>query len=263
MSYEPGGMELKNVNMSFGRGKEVLEDVTISLERGKFTVLCGPSGCGKSTLIYLLAGYMTQDKGEILLDGEPLRGPGWDRLVVFQETALFSWKNLWDNIMFGPMVQNKDKKESEEKARYLIDKVGLTGFETKFPYQLSGGMQRRAELIRALINEPRVMLMDEPLRGLDAMTRELMQEYIIKLYEETKMTILFITAELQEAIFLGSIAYFMTTRPGTIKYRMEINLPRPRTYKHLLTGEYLELEKTAIKIVDEEAVKAFAQAPNA
>ncbi|MEK6672226.1 MAG: ABC transporter ATP-binding protein [Nitrospirota bacterium] len=256
---EAGEMEIKEVYKSFGPGKEALEDVTFKLERGKFTVLCGPSGCGKTTLINLLAGYIRPDHGEILLDGKPVKGPGWDRLVVFQETALFPWKTIWDNTMFGPMVQGKDKKEAEEKTQYLIDKVALTGFEKKFSYQLSGGMQRRAELIRALINEPRVMLMDEPFRGLDAMTRELMQEYIIKLYEETKMTILFITAELEEAIFLGDIAYFMTVRPGTIKKRMDINLPRPRIFKHIATPEYLELEKRALQIVDEEAVKAFSQ----
>ncbi len=255
-----GEMEIKGVYKSFGLGKEVLEDLTLTLEKGKFTVLCGPSGCGKTTMINLLAGYIGPDLGEILLDGMPVKGPGWDRLVVFQETALFPWKTVWENTLFGPMVQNQtNKEELEKKAKYLIDKVALTGFEKKFPYQLSGGMQRRAELIRALINEPKVMLMDEPFRGLDAMTRELMQEHIIKLYEETRTTILFITAELEEAIYLGDIAYFMTARPGTIKHRMEIDLPRPRTYKHLVTQEYQELLKTAIKIVDEEAVKAFAQ----
>lgn len=257
MEYIAGEMEIRGVYKSFGRGKEALEDVSFRLERGKCTVLCGPSGCGKTTVINLLAGYITPDRGEILLDGEPVTGPSWGRLVVFQETALFPWMNLWDNTMFGPTVQGRDKKESEEIARYLIDKVGLTGFEKKFPYQLSGGMQRRAELIRALINKPKVMLMDEPFRGLDAMTRELMQEYFIKLYEETKMTVLFITAELEEAIYLGDIAYFMTVRPGTIKKRMEINLPRPRTYRVMATPEYQELESIAIKVVDEEAVKAF------
>lgn len=257
IDYIAGDMEVRGVYKSFGRGKEALEDVSFRLEREKFTVLCGPSGCGKTTVINLLAGYIPPDQGQIFLDGEPVTGPGWDRLVVFQETALFPWMNLWDNTMFGPIVQGKDKKESEEMAQYLINKVGLTGFEKKFPYQLSGGMQRRAELIRALINKPKVMLMDEPFRGLDAMTRELMQEYIIKLYEETKMTILFITAELEEAIYLGDIAYFMTVRPGTIKKRMEINLPRPRTYRHTATPEYQELEKIAMQVVDEEAVKAF------
>jgi NitT/TauT family transport system ATP-binding protein len=257
IEYIPGEMEVKRVYKSFGRGKEVLEDVNLTVERGKLTVLCGPSGCGKTTLINLLAGYIPPDSGEILLDGEPLKGPGWDRLVVFQETALFPWMNLWDNTMVGPICQGRDKKDAEEMAHYLIDKVGLRGFEKKFPYQLSGGMQRRAELIRALINRPKVMLMDEPFRGLDAMTRELMQEYFLKLYEETKMTVLFITAELEEAIYLGDIAYFLTVRPGTIKKRMKVNLPRPRTYRILATPEYQELESIAIKVVDEEAVKAF------
>ena len=148
-------------------------------------------------------------------------------------------------------------EDAEKKARELIDKVALTGFEDRYPMQLSGGMQRRAELVRSLINNPRVMLMDEPLRGLDAMTRAIMQEYIIKLYEETKVTILFITAELEEAIYLGDVVYFLTAAPGTIKEGFEVDLPRPRTYKHTVTERFRDLQEKAIQIVDEEAVKAF------
>jgi NitT/TauT family transport system ATP-binding protein len=148
--------------------------------------------------------------------------------------------------------------EIADKAEYLIDLVGLNGFEDKYPDQLSGGMQRRGELIRSLINEPKVLLMDEPFRGLDAMTRQIMQEYIIKVFESTGVTVLFITAELEEAIFIGDVAYFLTVRPAVIKKEIKITLPRPREFRHTATREFLELQRQAIETVDEEAQKAFS-----
>ena len=151
------------------------------------------------------------------------------------------------------MIQKKiSKEEAHKRAQALIDKSGLTGFETKYPTQLSGGMQRRAELIRALINEPQIMLMDEPLRGLDAMTRQIMQEYIIKLYEETKMTILFITSEIEEAIYMGDSVYFLSKAPGHMRYQMTVDLPRPRTFQVLTSKRFFELKAEAIKVIMEE-----------
>lgn len=254
----PGEMEIRGVYSSFGPGKEVLENISFKIKKGSFTCLCGPSGCGKSTIINILAGYMPPDIGECLIDGQPVTGPGWDRLVVFQETALLPWKTVWENTIYGPMVQGKDLMEIADKAEYLVNLVGLNGFEDKYPDQLSGGMQRRAELIRSLINEPKVLLMDEPFRGLDAMTRQIMQEYIIKVFETTGVTILFITAELEEAIFLGDVAYFLTVRPAQVKKEIVIDLPRPREFHHLATKRFLELQREAIDTVDEEAQKAFS-----
>lgn len=257
-SLEPGEMELKGVFKSYDQGKEVLVDVNFKVQKGTFTCLCGPSGCGKTTLINLMAGYALPDAGFVTLDGSPVKDPGWDRLVIFQETALFPWMTVWDNAMFGPRVQGRMSTEvAEKRAHEFIDRVALGGFEDKFPNQLSGGMQRRAELVRTLVNDPKIMLMDEPFRGLDAMTREIMQEYVIKLYEETQVTILFITAELEEAIYLGDTVYFLTAAPGTIKYKMKVDLPRPRLLEHTLTQEFLDYQAQAIQIVDEEAKKAF------
>lgn len=256
---EPGEMEMKECYYSFGEGKEVLNDVSFKVEKGSFTCFCGPSGCGKTSIINLLAGYAVPDMGECLIDGVPVNGPGADRLVVFQETALLPWMTLWENTLYGPKVQGKDLTgEVADRAEELINMVGLTGFEEKYPSQLSGGMQRRAELIRALINQPKVLLMDEPFRGLDAMTRGIMQEYIIKLFEETGTTILFVTAELEEAIFLGDVAYFLTTAPATVKKELVIDLPRPRKFEHLTTARFVELQREAIETVDEEAQKAFS-----
>jgi len=257
-NIEPSEMEMRHVYASYGPGKEVLDDVSFKVEKGRFTCLCGPSGAGKSTIINILAGYLPSDMGECLIDGKSVVGPGKDRLVVFQETALFAWNTLWENTIYGPMVQGENLMEIADRAEYLINLVGLTGFEDKYPNQLSGGMQRRAELIRALINEPKVLLMDEPFRGLDAMTREIMQEYIIKVFETTGVSIFFITAELEEAIFLGDKAYFLTARPAKNKKEINIDLPRPRKFEHLMSRRFLELQGEAIETVDEEAQKAFA-----
>jgi NitT/TauT family transport system ATP-binding protein len=227
-----------------------LADCSFEISRDKFTCLVGPSGAGKSVIINLLAGYERPDGGRVLMDGKPISKPGPDRIVVFQEAALLPWKTLMKNTIFGPVIQQQlDIEEATRRARILINKSGLTGFENKYPFQLSGGMQRRAELIRALINEPRVMLMDEPLRGLDAMTRQIMQEYVIKMYEESRMTTLFITSDIDEAIYLGDIVYFLTLRPGKIKHKMDINLPRPRTYKILTSNEFFNLRAEAIDVV--------------
>ena len=150
--------------------------------------MIGPSGCGKSTLIRLLAGFEQPTSGTITVDGKPVTGPGVDRLVVFQETALFPWMTTYDNIMYGPRARGEDTPEMREFAEFLLEKVGLAAFRRKYPSQLSGGMQRRAELARAMINKPKVMILDEPFRGLDAMTKELMQEYYANLYDEFRRT---------------------------------------------------------------------------
>jgi NitT/TauT family transport system ATP-binding protein len=248
-----GEMQMNRVYKVYG-SLVALADCSFKILRDKFTCLVGPSGAGKSVIISLLAGYERPDGGEVLMDGKPTSGPSSDRIVVFQETALLPWKTLINNTIFGPVIQHKlSVEEATNKARTLIKKSGLTGFENKYPFQLSGGMQRRAELIRALINEPRVMLMDEPLRGLDAMTRQIMQEYIIKMYEETGMTTLFITSDIDEAIYLGDVVYFLTLRPGRIKHKMDIDLPRPRKYQVLTSNEFFNLKAEAIRVVMEEA----------
>ena len=255
-------MEIQGISKSFGIGplrQQVIENCNFTLESGKLTVLIGPSGCGKTTLINLLAGYETPDSGTITVDGEPIKGPGKDRLVVFQETALFPWMTTIQNVMYGPMVRGDiGKKELEDEAMFLLRKVGLEEFRDKFPTQLSGGMQRRCELVRALINRPKVMMMDEPFRGLDAMTRELMQEYYVRLFEENHLTNLFITSELEEAIFLADRLIILTNRPACARTVMEIDLPRPREFKVLATREYLHYKQHALEILHEEALKSFS-----
>jgi NitT/TauT family transport system ATP-binding protein len=257
-----GQMQVNAISKSFGIGplrKQVINNCTFTLEKGKLTVLIGPSGCGKTTLINLLAGYEIPDSGNITVDDMPIKGPGKDRLVVFQETALFPWMTTFQNVIYGPKVRGeKNKKELEDEAMYLLHKVGLAEFRDKYPIQLSGGMQRRCELVRALINRPKIMLMDEPFRGLDAMTRELMQEYYVRLFEENHLTNLFITSELEEAIFLADRLIILTNRPASARTVIEIDLPRPREFKILVTREYLHYKQQALEILHEEAMKAFS-----
>jgi sulfonate transport system ATP-binding protein len=261
-SSEGGAVTLKNITKQFGDDvvqTTIVKNCSFEVERGKFTVLIGPSGCGKTTLINLIAGYETPTSGEIVLDGESVTGPGRDRLVVFQETALFPWMTTIDNVMYGPVVQREsERSDIEGRARDLIDKVGLSDFSHKYPIQLSGGMQRRAELARALINNPRVLLMDEPFRGLDAMTRELMQEYLLRLFEGAGRTILFVTSEIDEAIFLADTLILLSRSPAHVKSVIKVDLPRPRKFEMLTSKRYAELKGEVLSVLYQEAVSAFA-----
>jgi NitT/TauT family transport system ATP-binding protein len=254
-------MRIENVRKTYGLEpwvKVVLDDCSFVIENRKLTVVIGPSGCGKSTLIDVLAGYEKPDSGKVLVDGRPVRGPGPDRLVVFQETALFPWMTTFANVSYGPMVrQEMDKKELRGETMKLLKLVGLEAFADKYPCQLSGGMVRRAELVRALINRPKVMLMDEPFRGLDAMTRALMQEYYLRLFEARPGTNLFVTSEIEEAIFLADRLIIMSNRPTRIRKIMNIDLQRPREFKILTSKEYLRYKGEALDILYDEAMKDF------
>jgi NitT/TauT family transport system ATP-binding protein len=259
-------VECRQLTKTFGEEwtrQVVVEDASFVVEAGQLNVMIGPSGCGKSTLINLIAGYEQPTAGEILIDGQRVNGPGRDRLVVFQETALFPWMTSLENVMFGPEVRGISRRESRQEARRLLEKVGLTGFEDKYPSQLSGGMQRRCELARALINQPKIMLMDEPFRGLDAMTRELMQEYLLRLFEEIRHTVLFVTSELEEAIFLADRLLILSAKPTGVKRVLEVDLPRPRDFHLLASARYGELKQEALEALYHEAVKAFAKGSKA
>jgi NitT/TauT family transport system ATP-binding protein len=257
-----GEIEVRNVTKKIGDGPSdptVVKDCSFVVERGKFTVLIGPSGCGKTTLIDLMAGYEKPTSGDILLDGVPIAGPSSERLVVFQETALFPWMTTLNNIKYGPRVQReRSEKDIEKEAVELLEIVGLLEFGNRYPIQLSGGMQRRAELARALINHPKVLLMDEPFRGLDAMTRELMQEYLLRLFEGSNRTVLFVTSEIDEAIFFADKLIIMGRSPCSVKSTIEDDLPRPRTREMLTSQRYAELKEQALSILYKEAVGAFA-----
>lgn len=237
----------------------ILKNCSFTLEGGKLTVLIGPSGCGKTTVINLIAGYERPDRGEVLMDGRPVPEPNWERLVVFQEMALFPWLTCYENVIFGPVARRSmSKEEAHRETLAVLNKVGLGDFGDKYPIQLSGGMQRRAELARALINKPKVMLMDEPFRGLDAMTRKLMQEYYLRLFEETRGTHVFVTSELEEAIILADKLLVMTNKPAKVKKEIEVDLPRPRDRGIAVSDRYRNIKAEALELLHEEAVKASA-----
>jgi NitT/TauT family transport system ATP-binding protein len=263
-----GAISIRNVTKVYDpEGVNVLavDNCSMEVAAGEVCMIVGPSGCGKTTLLNAIAGFHSISSGEILLDGELLCGPskpkasqGADRMVVFQNGALFPWKTLAENVAYGPIVQGKLKKrEALEKADHMLAEAGLGGFGHKYPGEVSSGMARRAEIVRALINNPKVLLLDEPYRAMDALTKSIMHEALLECYDRTKVTIYFITHDLEEAIFLGDKVHVVTTRPCRLKKTVSVNIPRPRSYE-CLSSEAFRLLVTEINdAVHEEAIKAF------
>lgn len=243
---------------------QALDDCSLEVRPRGFSVLVGPSGCGKTTLLNIVAGFDTLTLGDVTLGqktiatpGSALR-PGPDRLVVFQHGGLFPWMTVIENICYGPLIQKKvESGDVREMARRMLAGVGLSGIENTYPGDLSGGMRRRVEIIRALINRPKVLLMDEPFRALDALTKSVMHEFLLRLYDQEPYTIFFITHDLIEAIYLGDNVSVMTTRPGRIKCVVDIDLPRPRSHRVLASQQFLNYKAQITEAVHEEAVKAF------
>lgn len=261
MADAPDMMQVNNVSKAFGEDWEremVIENLSLKIRRNQLTAIVGPSGCGKSTVVNLLAGFERPDSGQILLDGRPVTGPSKDTLVVFQETALMPWLTTYQNVTFGPKLRGDIPRDQlKEAADSIIETVGLKEFRDKYPLQLSGGMQRRAELARALINQPLVMVMDEPFRGLDAMTRQLMQEFYMRLCEQEARTNVFVTSELEEAIILADSLVVLSNRPATVREVVQIDLPRPRNLEMLSSSEAYEYKRHAMEMLHEEALKSF------
>ena len=261
MADAPDMMQVNNVSKAFGEDwarEMVIENLSLKIRRNQLTAIVGPSGCGKSTVVNLLAGFEKPDSGQILLDGRPVTGPTKDRLVVFQETALMPWLTTYQNVTFGPKLRGDIPRDQlKEAADSIIETVGLKEFRDKYPLQLSGGMQRRAELARALINQPLVMIMDEPFRGLDAMTRQLMQEFYLRLCEQEARTNVFVTSELEEAIILADSLVVLSNRPATVREVVQIDLPRPRNLDMLSSSQAYEYKRHAMEMLHEEALKSF------
>lgn len=236
-----------------GKHTEALLDFDFSVAESEFTCIIGPSGCGKSTFLNLVAGFEKPTGGLILVDGQPVVGPGSDRGVVFQNYGLFPWLGVYDNIAFG--LKRKKVPNLKEVVQYYIARVGLDGFEDKLPYELSGGMKQRVAIARVFANDPAVLLMDEPFAALDAQTRSIMQGELLSIWQEHRRTVLFITHNVDEAIYLADVIAVMTARPGKIKSSYRIELPRPR---ELTSSEFNEYRKKVLTDITEEAQKAFA-----
>ncbi len=254
-------LEARDISMVFtrrGRPVEALRDVSIEVEAGQFVSMVGASGCGKTTLLRIVDGLIKPTSGEISVGGRPVSGPGPDRGFVFQHDALFPWRTVLDNVIFGLEVQGKRKGESRERADGLIKLVGLNGFEHHFPHELSGGMRQRANLARALTIDPDVLLMDEPFAALDAQTREIMQAELLRIWRSNRKTVLFITHQIDEAVYLADKVIVMTSRPGRVKAVLEVDIPRPRELSVKRTPRFLELVDEIWKMLEEE-VKAALQ----
>jgi NitT/TauT family transport system ATP-binding protein len=265
---ERGRISIRNVSKIYDPdGARVLavDDCSMEIEAGEFCVVVGPSGCGKTTLLNAIAGFHEITAGEIILDGQQLCAPGKkaepgsDRIVVFQNGALFPWFTVLENVTFGPDVQGgRAQAEIRDKAREMLAQMGLAGIENSYPSEISSGMRRRVEIARAMMNDPSVMLLDEPFRAMDALTKTVVHQFLLDVYDRSHKTIFFITHDLEEAIFLGSKVYIMTTRPARIKTVLDIDIPRPRDFRALSSETYIRLKKECIEAVHEEAIKAFA-----
>jgi NitT/TauT family transport system ATP-binding protein len=251
--YDPDGVNVLAV-----------ENCSVEIAPGELCVVVGPSGCGKTTLLNAIAGFHDITRGEILLDGRTIctaahtAEPGADRIVVFQNGALFPWSTVLNNVAYGPIVQGKASvREARRQAQGQLAELGLAEIGGSYPNELSSGMRRRAEIARALINDPKVLLLDEPFRAMDALTKGVAQEFLLQAYDRVHKTVFFITHDLEEALFLADRVLLMTTRPGRIKQILNVDLERPRSFRVRASRRYLELKREIFAGVREEAAKAF------
>jgi ABC-type nitrate/sulfonate/bicarbonate transport system ATPase subunit len=247
------------------RGVERRFDKTLALQatdldvaENDFITILGPSGCGKSTLLRIVAGLDRQTAGEVMLEGQRIDGPGADRGMVFQSYTLFPWLSVRDNVCFGLVERGLPRAQQLEIADAFLAKVGLKGFENHYPKQLSGGMQQRVAIARALANDPRMLLMDEPFGALDHQTRELMQELLLGIWEQERKTVLFVTHDIDEAVFMGSRVVVMSARPGRIKLDRRVDIPHPRHYSVKTTPAFAELKAELTEQVRVEVRAAAA-----
>ncbi len=241
----PVVLSVEDLKKSFGPdGHEhvVFDDVSIDIHRREFITIIGPSGCGKSTFIRIAAGLDQSTGGKMLLDGKPISGPGPDRGMVFQGYTLFPWRTVKENVMFGLEMQGQSANEAESTAREWLEMVGLSRFEESYPHELSGGMKQRVAIARALAAEPRVLIMDEPFGALDALTRAKMQAYLLQIWKKVDITILFITHDLDEAIYLSDRILVLGVNPGGVREIIENPVPRPRSIEQFLSPEFIALK---------------------
>jgi NitT/TauT family transport system ATP-binding protein len=257
----PSKLEVRNVSLAHhnARTKQVLpvlDDVSLNVFEGELVSLVGPSGCGKTTLLNAIDGLIKVTRGRILVDGRDIEGPGPDRALVFQNDSLFPWRTVVNNISYGLDLQGKlSKRDRRERALRLVELVGLNGFEDHYPHELSGGMRQRVNIARALAMEPQLLLLDEPFAALDAQTREFMQVELLKILARAKATALFITHQINEAVFLSQRVAVLSARPAKIKDIIDIDLPAARTLDLKHEPAFVALERRIWRLIEEEAAK--------
>ncbi|MBU6422795.1 MAG: ABC transporter ATP-binding protein [Chloroflexota bacterium] len=240
-----------------------VDGATVDIDDGEFVSIVGPSGCGKTTLLNAMDGLLPISSGQLSLDGKPISAPGPDRAMVFQQPSLLPWRTVMKNILYGLEVQRLDKTQARQRAQKLIDLVGLHGFEDSFPLELSGGMQQRVNLARALAVDPEVLLLDEPFAALDAQTRETMQQELLRIWRETQKTAVFITHDIVEAVYLADRVVVFSARPGKVKEIVKIDIGRPRDLRVKRDPHFLEIETRIWESIREESARDNALAATA
>jgi len=255
-------VELRDVWKAFvkeERRVEALQGIDLAIAQHEFTAILGPSGCGKTTLLNMVAGFDAPTRGQVLANGEPVAAPSPRRAVVFQEPALFPWLSVLENVVFGPKTQGRPRAEYRARAAQILEQVGLTGFDSHYPAELSGGMKQRVGIARVLIMDPQVLLMDEPFGSLDAQTRTLMHELLLEVWERHHQAVLFVTHDIEEALLLADSVAVMTARPGRIKKRLAVELPRPRSIEVTTAPVFNTLKREVLALIREESVRAAAE----
>ncbi len=258
-----GQVSIRNVALHFTSQRvgtvTALENLSLEIPDKQFAVIVGPSGCGKSSLLHLVAGLTEVSAGGCYVDDELITDPGADRGMVFQNYSLFPWLTVKKNVEFGLSIQKISADQRAQRAQHYIHSVGLKGFEDAYSSQLSGGMQQRAAIARALANDPQVLLMDEPFGALDSQTRTIMQELLLRIWEREQKTVLFVTHDIDEALLLGDVVYVMSGRPGTIVDSVGVTLERPRHYEMVTSPEFIELKRRIMVNLHREVEQAMMQ----
>ena len=253
-----GHISIDKVRVEFGAVKHVaVEETSLEIEAGEFICILGPSGCGKSTLMNCIAGFVKPSHGKVSIDDEMVIKPGPECGMVFQQPSLFPWKSVKDNVAFGPLMSGEGKSSADSTARTLLSMVGLSAYEKRYPATLSGGMKQRVGIARALANYPSVLLMDEPFGALDAQTRSMMQANLLNIWREFKTTVVFVTHDIDEAIFLADRVLVMSASPGRIIADINIELDRPRKAEVCTTDLFIEYKKQCFSLIQEESLRAF------
>ncbi|KPQ33407.1 MAG: NitT/TauT family transport system ATP-binding protein [Phormidesmis priestleyi Ana] len=263
-----GAVNVEGVSMIFGdspqerlrhRGKtnQVLDSVNFQIKPGELACLLGPSGCGKSTLLNIIAGFVQPTSGYVMVDQQPVTKPGADRGFVFQQYSLLPWKTTFQNVELGLKIKGLPKAERQDIVGEYLNLVGLAKYRDAYPSELSGGMKQRASIIRALVNSPSVLLMDEPFAALDAQTRHMMQALLLNVWDTLKTTIVFVTHDIEEAVFLGDRIFVMGVQPGRIKAELSVPLPRPRQLDDMLTPDFTQISRQVFDLIREETLKSM------
>jgi len=259
-------LELKQLGKTFSSPSgetEALRGIDFKVHRREFVCVIGPSGCGKSTLIRILAGLEKASAGQVLLDGAPVTGPGRDRGMVFQGYSLFPWLTVKGNVMFGPQIAGSSRTTAEGHAREWLELVGLTKFADAYPHQLSGGMRQRVAIARALANQPRILLMDEPFGALDAQTRARMQKHLLDIWRNIDITVLFITHDLDEAVYLADRILVLKAHPGEVQEVIEVPVPRPRSAGQMTSAEFQATKARIEELIHPPVAESADEEPEA